>query len=107
MPVTPGSYDRHTHTGQVILTGVTATVWSRRQADRLAASYGEAVDWTGTTWPNDVTISPGGLEAFARLGEAAVEFEAAVRACRELGERMDQAAVTRMIEGTGRAVGDY
>jgi hypothetical protein len=107
MPVTPGTYDRATRTGQVILEGVAATVYSRRQADRLAASYGEVVDWTGTTWPNDVTIPPGGLEAFARLGEAAFEFEAAVRACRELGERMDQAAVTRLIEGTGRSVGDY
>ena len=107
MPVTPGTYDRATHTGQVVLRDVAVTVHSRRQAHRLAASYGEAIDWTGTAWPHDVTPDPAGMDAFARLGEAAGELVAAVRACRALGDGLDQDAVTRLIESVGRSVGDY
>jgi hypothetical protein len=107
MPVTPGTFDPRTRTGEIILTEVTARVFSRAQADRLAASYGEVIDWAGSTWPLDLSGGGEGLHAFARLGEAARAFEDAVRACRALGDDIGQDAVTRLIESVGRSIGDY
>jgi hypothetical protein len=108
MPVIPGTYDRRTHSGQVVLEGVAVTVWSRRQADRLAATHGEVIDWSSSPWPHDVTPDPAGMDAFARLAEAGSEFIAAVRACRALGDDLlDQDSVTRLIERIGQGLGDY
>lgn len=106
MPIVPGRYDRASHTGWIVFQDVEVPVTMRRHADRIAANYGETIDWTGCKWPHDVTPAAGAMDAFARVAWAADELVHAVTAYRALGQRAGQDTVTRLLERLGQQIGD-
>lgn len=109
MPLIPGTYDRATHTGEVTLQGVSVRLPTRAAVEQLARDYGTTVIWPAQHgWPHEVTVGGAdGSMALARLGAACRELTNAVRACRALGERLDQAVVDALLAEVGRSVGDY